>query len=240
MTFRALGGLGKLRFVNDPTKGKSTLSHPYVAPPELMPVMNLDASSYAGGPLWLDSSGNGNHATLLNSPVWNPGGWFTVSGQEIATFSDLSLPLGNSERTISLWVNFSTAFGNTWAFTYGSAWWGQLVAIGQVSGNFYVAGYSAELITGVPVVPGNWYNYVVTYNPSTIAKVYVNGSLIYNNSPIGFAWFTIASGAGYVGSYPPWAQAMNGYIGQILVYNKELSGGEIVQKFNSSKAKYGL
>lgn len=231
----------KLRIGPGPSAEKLFVIAPGTAASDPSLIMNLDASIYSGGSAWIDSSGHGNTATIIGSPYWNPSGWFTISGQEIAAFPDASLPLGNSERTISIWVNFSVTFGNSWAFSYGSAAPGQLIAIGQVGGNFYVAGYSAELITGAPVIPGNWYYYVVTYNPNTLlAKIYINGSLIFSNNPSGVLWYTVPSGIGHVGSYPPWSQGMNGYIGQILVHNRELAQPEIIQHFNSSRKKYGI
>lgn len=81
--------------------------------------VKLDASnniSYPGsGTTWSDVSGNGNHATLTNGPVFNSsnGGQFFFDGvNDFASGGAITSTSGNNSRTVILWYK-STANRNT-------------------------------------------------------------------------------------------------------------------------------
>jgi hypothetical protein len=68
-----------------------------------------DKNSYPGvGTSWYDLSGNGNHATLVNSPTFNSLGYFTFDGTNdyaSITFQAASMAAWANEQTIIFGIN---------------------------------------------------------------------------------------------------------------------------------------
>jgi len=86
--------------------------------------------------------------------------------------------------------------------------------------------------------PNTWYNYVVTYITGTNRnfKVYSNGVLLADSTPVSASW---APDGQYVG-YGFTNNTMSGSYGPLLIYNKVLSQQEVLQNYNATKTRFGL
>ena len=93
-----------------------------------------------------------------------------------------------------------------------------------------------------------WYFAVGTYDGlESTTKIYVNGVLdnqsAFNNigsNTIDSTWPLIIGSADKEGTGDNPPQDFNGKIGPCMIYNRELSAEEILQNYNSQKARFGL
>lgn len=139
-----------------------------------------------------------------------------------------------STFTISLWfqapdVSPAQAIvytNSTPAFVLGSA------AIYFAGGNLYCAyGSVANNVTGYPISANTWYNGIITYNNGTLA-LYANGTksgsdVTGTNSKNGF---TLGASTDPGPTYYPFT----GYIDEVRIYNRVLSGSEITAIYNGT------
>lgn len=206
-------------------------------------VMHLDAgnpASYPGtGTTWTDLSGHGNNATLTNGPTFDSGngGSIVFDGvNDYAPTSTNNFPLSYFPGTLSGWAKATSLSGVTsWIFAYGTAAQYQSRFIGRLGSTFYAGGYNDD-ITYSSVPLDTWFNITVTWD-GTYASMYVNGSLV--AGPTAKSWNTV-SNVSYVGAQTGGAEFWVGNIAQVLVYNRSLSAGEVLQNYNAHKSRYGL
>ena len=197
---------------------------------------------------WLDSSGRGNHAWLMNWPVWNSGGWFNFDGlQDHAIIKNIDL---RQNWSLECWVRFDTVSG------FGFFGMGPTA----VSQGLHILYYSSTAIrfgmygndsdvTGLTTNTGQWYQYVFTYdhsNPTaaTSKRVYRDGVEIATTVASGpAAWIqppdelrigmTYNQAQGYSSpSDGQWAIAR--------MYNKVLSSQEVLQNFETNRGRFGI
>ena len=215
----------------------------------------LDAdvySSYVGsGTTWTDLSGNGNNATLQNSPsfVSTEPKNFTFNGtNQYATISMSGLRVVNI--TEEVWVFLSSTSDQVFIGSqYGTssnnsfAIWVQSGAFAfgvNTGGNFYYSTIST-------VSSGVWYHLTHTYNGTT-QYFYVNGTLVstYNSSASGNITYDVNNtllalaadwnGSGYnVGA----TGYVNGKMPVVRIYNRALSAAEVLQNYNATKFRFG-
>lgn len=216
----------------------------------------LDAdvySSYVGsGTTWTDLSGNGNNATLQNSPsfVSTEPKNFTFNGtNQYATISMSGLRVANI--TEEVWVFLSSTSDQVFIGSqYGTssnnsfAIWVQSGAFAfgvNTGGNFYYSTIST-------VSSGVWYHLTHTYNGTT-QYFYVNGTLVstYNSSASGNITYDVnntllALAADWNGSgYNAGATGyVNGKMPVVRIYNRALSAVEVLQNYNATKFRFGL
>ena len=216
----------------------------------------LDAqnvNSYPGtGTTWYDISGNSNHATFVNSPVYyaNPTANMTFNGTNaymtIARSSSMSPTAGITQE---IWFKYDSSltnihftgvqYGNSYGNSYGI--WSEttnLIAAVNISGTLNYFSSSVSFIINT------WYHCVHTYD-GTIQKLYLNGNLLNSMSTSGSIAYdvnntlvTIGSdfqGAGY-NSGVSWF--LNGKLAQVRIYDRALSSDEINQNYNSTKKRY--
>ena len=109
------------------------------------------------------------------------------------TASIANLPIGNSARTISIWIKSSLSRADNWIFNYGSGaannscGLGQFTAGGKTDLRFF--GYSNDLSFYDPIIPSSWTHYVVTYSSAGMATIYVNGVMKISETKAG--WNTL-------------------------------------------------
>jgi hypothetical protein len=131
-----------------------------------------------------------NNQTGVNSPTFVAGKVnnainFAAGSSQYSTFTRTGFPTGSSDRSLALWVNFtSLPTGDTYLFSYGTRVsnqeWG--IAI-RKSGTNYVLLFdrfnagdagTVNLISGT----GTWINLIFIYNgTANTLKAYVNGTL---------------------------------------------------------------
>lgn len=212
-------------------------------------VLNYDIgnpSSYSGGMTVYDLMKNSN-ATLYNSPTYsNNYITFNGSNQYLLTELNLGSDVPTDVTTISLWAYpmdngvLLTEQGN---LPINSGWHdSQIEMVGGVT-KFRM--WNGGVITSSVSTPlNNWYNYIVTYDGTTL-RAYVNGT---SAGSLSFARENpIENGAGLFyaiaaadstnlgdGSYA------NMRLGEFQVYNRALSNAEVLNNFTASRDKYGV
>lgn len=225
-------------------------------------VLNVDAGyvpSYPrSGTTWTDLSGQGNNATMVNTPVFSTSnnGIFTFNGTNnyftLGTPASLNL---TSTLTVNSWVRLTAFPSNDGTFA--------IYAKGFDSTNeqFYLRIYNfnsinyvqvgtynqtaresgtAYTITGGSITTNTWCNLIGQFNGSAWI-IYLNGSNVsQTNTSQGPYSSTSPSTIGAEFIFPSYQRFLNGSIGSIQVYNRVLSETEILQNYNATKSRFGL
>lgn len=226
-------------------------------------------SSYAGsGTTWNDISGNGRVATLSgygggSTPTYSSlGGGSILFNRSSATADSaavFSLSAGGtswadltSQVSLSVWFytgtssvmilagkGFQTTPGLEYQayqfYTNGSSIVARVTAGGATS--------NADVSTSFSF--NTWTNVTLTYNGSSVI-IYKNGTSANSVSKSGsitniYSWpFIIGAQYNANNSYNLPTDGFNGYIGQVLLYNRALSSTEVLQNYNSTKTRFGL
>jgi hypothetical protein len=213
-------------------------------------VLHLDAAqrrSYpTTGTTWTDLSGSGNTGTLTNNPSFSTtnGGSIVFDGTDDSVSTATSF--NNSSGTWSVWLN-------TNATNLSEGIERTLLHQSDSSGNKRISltynneaikwsayGTSSDVwtLTNYVISPGNWYNITGTYN-GTDALLYVNGNLPFSTSQLGEVGaatlpLSIGKPTNTTGGY------YSGKIGIVSIYNRALSGAEVLQNYNATKSRFGL
>ena len=196
-------------------------------------VINLDASnssSYVGsGTSWYDISGNSNHLTLANGPIFTGtnGGIFTFDGTNDNanraftwptnfTFDLFCKPIssgGGYHRIIGTGDVFEFAIGNGADIKY------------------YHAGWTG---TGVTITFGSYVQLCGVKSGSNF-YIYKNSVLVYSGS------ITLTSVTSlYLSSKHNGAELVNSSIGSFKLYNRALTATEIEQNYNALRGRYNI
>lgn len=206
-------------------------------------MLNLDAGylpSYPqNGTSWYDISLSGNNSVLTNGPTFNTsnGGSIVFDGSDdyVNVNSGASL-LSSVNYTKIAWfyvTNFGTANniisgGNTGLH----AFW--LFASNKLNAGHN--GFWNTVVSTTTLSLNTWYCGAVTFNTTSGWKLYLNG--VQEATSVSTTTFT-GTGDIQIGRY----QTGNNYTGRIAiaqVYNRVLSGAEILQNYNAQKSRFGL
>lgn len=228
-----------------------------VAPPVITSsiLLHLDAgnpSSYPGsGTTWTDLTGNARNATLVNSPTYTSanGGYFSFLD---TSFQHATIPgFGDVPQwTIEAWTRVTTSLSGKITAIFCNQFNGATklnFSLGTnqapTSYNLCVGFYNGQWRTTTGFAPtlNIWFQYVGTYDGSIINQ-YVNGSLsttaTFNGNPqsggelrIARRWDDVANSA---------TNFYGGDIAVVRLYNRALSGTEVLQNFNANKTRFGL
>jgi hypothetical protein len=212
-------------------------------------TVNLDAGftpSYPkSGSTWGDLSFSGNNGTLVNGPTYNSSNGGTIVFDGTNDYCDISATQMTSNLiTISGFIKWVAGTGGMFfGFTTYDVWT-QSGNLGYNVGASDVYGISSATVTSLGLI-GNWahYTFVMTNTGSipTNNKIYINGNLQ-----------TLAQRLGTTGNAPGFGSNLrlcswnaggfygNLQYGNLQVYNRALSQAEILQNFNTQKARFGL
>lgn len=203
-----------------------------------------DPASYSGsGITWTDMSTHNNDGTIVGSPTYNSNSYFSFDGSS-TQYVDLNTALDFESFSVGAWIRSSasglrmilskeTPAGQPWNYRI---WLNN----GQIVGDI-AASSSSSIISPLTYNNNNWYLIMFTRdNSSKRQYLHVNGvqvativdtinGSIKNNQEL---WVGRSS---YSGAYQ-----FQGDIGQVFVYDKELTSSEILQNFNATKGKFGL
>jgi hypothetical protein len=227
-------------------------------------VLNLDAGnrkSYSGaGTSWTNLKTKTSSVMTNITPLTNNGGVFSYNGTSSTTV-DSSAITGVSEFTVIVWfyptsiVNYKNVLDFNYNFNgTGSTNTGPRLEINSAGNLVWV--FSGSSTNATPVnsyiasktsgLSANaWYCAAVTRDNSLNVKAYLNGvdsgnSVIQaggNNSAFIGSFNKITTG---VGCFPESDRYLNGYISNVLAYNRALTANEIRQNFNATKGRFGL
>lgn len=216
----------------------------------LSPVLSLDAgnvSSYSGsGTVWTDLVG-GKTFNLINGPGYDPsnGGkfYFYASGGQYAE-CNTSLP-NLSTWSVSVWHYYTDANvgsgmclvtevypGSTSNINYslGDNYDGGSLSSGFFDGSWKTSG--SHVLTA-----NNWYHITGTYDGSSV-KLYVNGSLVQNNTYTG----NPISSSGGIRLMRRWDNPdyWDGYLATVDIYDKSMNASQVSSLFNRTKSRFGF
>ena len=220
--------------------------------------------------IWTDSSGNGNNGTFwssvanangdkrsaqyfiedeLNIPELrfrdynNPGKIFKTGNSADAVLSNYK-GSDTSDFTFGGWVKVNSEHsivilqrGNE-SLTGGSS----LMIYGSLNNKIYVNhnGWVAGAQSSTTMAPNTWYHVYAVWKRQGYTKLYVNGVL---QSTVSATSYTslISSGTGFGMNSMNLSSGMGrSIVGSYQVYDRELSGTEIKQNFDSNKSKYNV
>lgn len=206
-------------------------------------------NSYMRSTTWKDMSGNGNSGSLLNGPTFDSdkGGAISFDGVDDFVGSFPVLISGQGSKTVCCFFNSrSTArrgllgtrplgSGTGWAFTTNRTLSGNLTY-------YHSGGSTLEVAAGIQT--NRWYYACATYDSvAQVATLYLNGAMIGSPQSSFSAIGAVITVTGFVGQEQTQGEGLNPFLGSIAmvhIYNRALSAAEILQNYNSTKARFGL
>jgi hypothetical protein len=207
-------------------------------------LLNLDASnpgSYSGtGNNWYDLSGSNNHATLINSPIFDAASGSVVTNGTSQYITIPNLNTSNSNITMQAWIYFD---GSTRPGALIGAKNGYSIGKGgnayDVAGNYMVlllygaaGGWKA---TWQSYAPSGWKLVTMTLDGSSTARAYIDGTLKYTYTG---AAPSAPSGGINLGAVPEDGyQYYDGKFAAAYFYNRALSLAEIQQNYDAFATK---
>jgi hypothetical protein len=209
-------------------------------------VLCLDAAntkSYPGtGTTWTDLSGNGNDATMINSPVYSSenSGYFVFDGvNDYGTVSGAAP--GTNDFTWNIWFTVDNNVQNRYLFDFGSN--GGTLSYGTSVSGYGVRYYTPAMGTGSAVYTGGpvpdvgvWYNIAVTRASGTVT-MYANGDFQVS-SPGDTHNISGTLSLGRYGSSLQYNH--DGSYASISMYSRALTAAEISQNFQALRGRYGV
>lgn len=144
------------------------------------------------------------------------------------------LPSGNTDRTISVWINPTSVNSDNIIFCYGNPSGNSVYGGSFSQTQLYNFTYSQNLPYFTSIATNIWKHVAYTFEQGAIAKIYVDGALAQtgtlNNILTGSANSNFYLGTLIGGST---SGAFNGYFDDLAIYNRALSAAEILSLYNS-------
>ena len=214
-------------------------------------VLALDAGntkSYPGsGTTWTDLIGNGNNGTLVNGVGFDIdyGGSLVFDGSNHYVGAPVFIP--TEDASIEVWARIDIFEGNVLFGFGGDDYPGGFAGSGPdvyVSGGTWAwntgDGVSNPFSSNPTVNTTDWFNYIVTTESASNAKLYVNGSLIgtanHKSAKVTNSGDRVIIGRwGNLTSYET-----PGNYGVVRVYDRVLTEPEIQQNFDALRGRYGI
>lgn len=136
-----------------------------------------------------------------------------------------NLPLGNSDRTVSIWYNTNGVSSNVYAgpFAYGSASPYNTFGFYVNSSVAVFQGHAYDQPFSSATVNGTWYHAVVVFQ-SGVAKVYIDGVL---KGEIGRPLLNTTNTSFRIGNF-------NGLVDDLKIYDRAISDSEVINLFNTN------
>lgn len=209
-------------------------------------TLNLDANnpaSYSGtGSTWADLSVGNFPFTLYGSPYYTAGSQSSLNFNgttQYATGPAVNM-LPDSEYTKMVWFKLNTL--NADNNLVSSDGGGHYMFFS--GGNKLYAGHS-----NVPPYQGpgafgsiatfttdTWYCATVTYSVANGISIYVNGQLDNNTAMIAHT----GNGSTNLACFGAGGNLLNGKLGRVLCYSRELTAQEVLNNFNATRNRYGI
>jgi hypothetical protein len=199
-------------------------------------TLNVDAgnySSYSGsGTSWIDISGNDNHLSLSNGPIFvgTFGGAFIFDGSN-----------DNANRSFVLSGNFS--FEIIFKFFTGSGAYPRLIGTGDIfelsvqqNGTIHYYGKTSPswAATGISI-DTNQYVHLCGVKSGSNFYLYRNSILGYTGALSFDPTSTL-----YLASRHNGSELLNCAIANFRIYNRALTASEVGQNFNAMRNRYGI
>jgi hypothetical protein len=191
------------------------------------------------GTIFSDIAGN-YHSGVISGPIWTPGrgGQGLLFNANFATLIDSKkLSMIGSDATWSAWINQSTltSYRGIIGNTFSNGWWlsGNAGKIGM-----WIGGAGAVYSSDTTMVVNRWYHIAATFISSTKSlRFYLDGKPDGTDTtanPIGDGGTTFYLGKDGRGTAQYY---FAGIMGNIYIWNRALSGVEILDLYNNP---YGM
>jgi len=174
------------------------------------------------------NDGNVNGPMLTNDRFGNSNSAYNFNGSDnyISMSTMNNIPMNNSARTLSVWMNPST-LSNQWTLTaigYGSPSTNNAFMFGLGNNIISVQGWASDFSTDLTYSVGKWIHTVCTYDGTNI-NIYVDGVLI--GSGTNSSWNTNGTEF-YFGGRPSQGNSFfPGQLDDIAIWNRALTQNEI-------------
>jgi hypothetical protein len=226
-------------------------------------ILYLDAAnslSYvSGSSTWRDLSGNNNNGTLTNGPTYNSdnAGSIVLDGSDDYIFVSRSATLEPSAVTMQCAFYMGT-WGN-YPGIIAKGYWDSQTSPKDIEGygmhirpnydlwvDFNNNGSRVTLGFGVNAgITQNSLNFITVTIGSTGANIYNRGVNYYSDSSNYTVSYTGNNGGTVQADlWIGWMQykggTLNGKIYTAQIYNRALTASEVLQNYNSTKARFGL
>ncbi len=184
------------------------------------------------------NDGNVNGATLTKDRFGSNSSAYTFDGSNdyISMPTMNNIPMGNSARTLSVWMNPSS-LSNQWTLTaigYGSPSTNNAFMFGLGNNIISVQGWATDFSAPLSYTAGQWIHAVCTYDSLNV-KIYVNGTLI--DSGLISTWNTNGTEF-YFGARPSQGNSFfPGQLDDIGIWNRALDSNEVKGLFLSKNCK---
>ena len=224
-------------------------------------ITNPMSYAYPGARAWRDLSGNNLTFTLTgtnNLPIYDAssgGLLFGSTNQQYAATPPSTLGPANGEYTWGVWAKFTNpAEVNAQLLTRGRDTTGApgpdgwSLTVGCTSGYYISActqnnisnnSYTTSATSAIGVSLNSWVNITGTFKPNDYIKLYINGQFD-TQTAVNNDLLRNSIGAGWVVASIQDVQYASCVVSAALIYNRALSAVEILQNYNSTKARYGL
>lgn len=201
-------------------------------------LLNYDfanKATYPGTGTSVNNLSSTSHTGTINGATFNSAGYFVFNGTNTSISNDIK-PSG--ARSYFVWIRYNS-------LTHPSGY--QLTGLQEINaytyigiengGNFYYFAGTAGGTIATQLAVNTWYQQGFVLFSNGTRKLYLNGSEIANITSGGVGGTPTSTF--YVGNVNNnhW---VNGNIGELQLYNTELTAAQISQNFNATRSKYGV
>ena len=194
---------------------------------------------------WKDLSGNGYDLTLINGATYS-----TNVNSPSVSFDGLTQyarrdfaydPTGDSEHTFSTWIYFNSGGSDSRFF-----WHGHYGVMSYKDGADRIKYYTrSSLLTQensmeYSINIGEWMFISGTWAVNGDKKLYHNGVVVDTSTHGGTLLPSNNNSRITLGLETTTVRQFNGYMNDVMIYNRCLSPKEIYQIYNTQRGKYGV
>jgi hypothetical protein len=190
-----------------------------------------------------DLSGNANHLANTNGVVsystdrnGESNSCASFNGSAYLSKSNPTLPIGNSNRTYSVWVKMNQSTSGT-AFSQNGFSCNSYAGLFCGLDGAYFLGECNDRSWGYTTTTSQWNHIVLVYN-NNVMYCYRNGVLInvpnstYYNFSTSLNTNSISFFVGYPGATDgTWPSPMNGYVDDLAIYNRAMTEEEVTNLY---------
>jgi len=200
-----------------------------------------------------DASGNGNNGTVNGATLTTDRFGMANSAYSFDGINDFintqsSGPLGNSNRSLSIWLNSNSSnLSQIIGYGYQPPSGGEFnLLINQICPGITIDIHNNYITyTSINLTDGNWHNIVCVYDNSISSNIlgvmiYVDGVLLINSNcqnPINVNVNTLNTPLNF-GRYQVGYNYFNGQLDDIGIWNRALTQQEVTQLYNAGQATY--
>jgi surface protein len=220
-------------------------------PPPPPPILYLDAgnpASYSGtGPTWFDLSGNGYDFTLINSPYWNPAGYFTLNGTdqyaELLSPASVLINWATTDYSACYWVDANSfadgsnygaggGLGNADANTNTQYWTFGTYNGGVLGGQPAIIYYNGAAQYGgaTTYIPYTTWSQLTFVQSGGVLTYYVNGVAAGTTAIVGTPQFNSATPLTFGAQSNSY---LDGSLRKLQIYNVALTADQVLQTYNA-------